>query len=68
LSFDTNQHQHRSCADFRAPFFWGDPEQRDFQPIAEGLFKIDLPWHLTPFHEENLDLFLLKSKGGWCLR
>ncbi|DBB07616.1 hypothetical protein WJX82_001357 [Trebouxia sp. C0006] len=53
--------------DFRAPFFWGDPEQREFHPIAEGLFKIDLPWHLTPFHEENLDLFLLKSKGGWCL-
>lgn len=54
-------------ADFRAPVYWGVPEKRDFQPIADGLWKIDLPWHLTPFHEENLDLFLLKSKGGWCL-
>ena len=57
-----------SAADFRAPTFWGIPDKRDFQPIAEGLWKIDLPWHLTPFHEENLDLFLLKSQGGWCLR
>ena len=54
--------------DFHAPIWLGTQEEREFLPVAKGLYKIDLPWHLTPFHEENLDLFLLESQGGWCLR
>lgn len=57
------------CAvDFHAGLWSGTQEQRDFTLVTDGLWKIDLPWHLTPFHEENLDLFLLHSKAGWCLR
>lgn len=54
--------------DFRAPLYYGISADRRFQQVAEGLYKIDLPWHLTPFHEENLDIFLMKTKAGWCLR
>ena len=55
-------------ADFHAGLWSGTQEQRDFTLVTDGLWKIDLPWHLTPFHEESLDLFLLQSKAGWCLR
>ena len=43
-------------------------EGTKFELVTPGLYKLDLPWHLTPFHQETLDLFLIKSKGGWCLR
>ena len=56
--------------DFRGPMWLGTPEQHAFKKIAEGLYQIDLPWHLTPVHQETLDLFLVKQKGGnnWYLR
>lgn len=55
--------------DFRTySIYYGIPEANEFQQVAAGLYQIDLPWHLTPFHQETLDLFLIKSKGGWCLR
>ena len=54
--------------DFRSPLYLGFSEKKSFDQVAEGLFKNDLPWHMTPFHEEVLDIFLIKSKGGWCLR
>ena len=57
---------------FRAPGvvpFLGFPAPRGaFEPIGPGLFKLDLPWYVTPFHRETIDVFALDLGGGkWAL-
>ena len=30
--------------------YYGQKEDVNFVPVAKGLWKLDFPWHLTPFH------------------
>jgi hypothetical protein len=39
-------------ADFRGALYLGGKEKADFKPIGHGLYKIEIFWHMTPFHNE----------------
>jgi hypothetical protein len=57
---------------FRVPAgsaFFGWPAPRGaFEPVGDGLFKLDLPWYVTPFHRETLDLYAMElGAGRWAL-
>ena len=57
---------------FRAPGvvpFLGWPAPRAaFVPLGPGLHKLDLPWYVTPFHRETIDMYALDLGGGkWAL-
>ena len=57
---------------FRAPGslpFLGFPApQGAFEAVGTGLYKLDLPWFITPFHRETLDLYAVELGGGaWAL-
>ena len=57
---------------FRVPSgggFSGYPAPNDsFVPVGTALYKLDLPWYITPFHRETLDLYAMELGGGrWAL-
>ncbi|KAK9909599.1 hypothetical protein WJX75_004745 [Coccomyxa subellipsoidea] len=54
-------------ADFRGALYLGGKEKADFKPIGHGLYKIEIFWHMTPFHNENLDLYLINEGQSWYL-
>ena len=39
-------------ADFRGPTYLGWKETAEFKSIGHGLYKIEIFWHMTPFHSE----------------
>jgi len=57
---------------FRAPGvvpFLGWPAPRaSFVPLGPGLHKLDLPWYVTPFHRETIDMYALDlGSNRWAL-
>ncbi|CAL8466588.1 g6124 [Coccomyxa elongata] len=54
-------------ADFRGPTYLGWKETAEFKSIGHGLYKIEIFWHMTPFHSENLDLYLINEGKAWYL-
>ena len=39
-------------ADFRSNAFLQRPEKVSFKPQGHGLYKMQIYWHMTPFHAE----------------
>lgn len=39
-------------SDFRGPTYLGWKETAEFKSIGHGLYKIQIFWHMTPFHSE----------------
>ena len=64
-------HATPELAMFRAPGvlpFLGWPvPSGGFEPIGSGLYKLDLPWYVTPFHRETLDVYALDLGGKWAI-
>jgi hypothetical protein len=57
---------------FRVPAgaaFFGSPQPGgNFTPVGDALYRLDLAWHVTPFHKETLDVYALELGGGrWAL-
>lgn len=39
-----------------------------FESLGQGLFRADMPWWVTPFHKETLDVYAIDLGGGrWAL-
>jgi hypothetical protein len=57
---------------FRVPpgaAFFGSPRPHgDFEPVGRELYRLDLAWHVTPYHKETLDVFAMHlGDGRWAL-
>ena len=65
-------HATPELALFRAPgvvpfLGWPAPSGA-FEPIGRGLYKLDLPWYVTPFHRETIDIYAIDLGGGkWAI-
>ena len=57
---------------FRSPVYLPPPlspaPELLFKPAGPGLYKLELTQHITPFHAENLDLYLIhQAPSSWFL-